>query len=66
MAWMAFRGLVHFLTGAFEVGDAERSLGKMALSSLSFMVAIANAQRTFKKKAMGLYHPVFLWISRQC
>ena len=66
LAWMAFRGLVHFLTGAFEVGDAERSLGKMALSSLSFMVAIANAQRTFKKKAMSLHHPAFLWVSIVC
>ena len=68
LAKMTLRGLIHYLTfeRAFEVGDAERSLGKMALSSLSFMVAIANAQRTFKKKAMNLYHPVFLWVSIVC
>ena len=67
LAKMTFKGLVFYLTfEAFEVGDAERSLGKMALSSLSFMVAIANAQRIFKKKAMGLHHPVFLWGSVLC
>ena len=66
LAKMTFRGLIHYLTGSFDVGDAERSLGKMALSSLSFMVAIANAQRTFKKKAMSLHHPAFLWVSIVC